>query len=551
MLLVQLPKLAEENCLNCVYFHVRNVGSDEVSTRHSLSIFQLAQIDLDPNCASSDSNKLYLFSLKNLSTLPRVSVSTSNDKEPVYLKLANTLEGLIASRALRPGDRVPSVRQFSQQQRVSVPTALQAYATLETRGLIEGRPKSGFYVRPRNSDAIPEPKMNSSERPRSIVLQSYDPVASLLADHADPKLVPLGAALPSAELLPGIKLARIMSSIVRQLGSRSIAYDMCPGSEVFRRELARRSLDWGCALHADQFVVTVGGTEAVSLALRATCKPGDTVVVESPTYFGLASMLRELQLKALPIPVHSADGMNLDVLEKALQKTRVAACVVIPNFHNPTGFLMPDANKLRLVELCAGRGIPLIEDDTYADLQHEGLRPHSLKAFGDPESIILCGSYSKKLAPGFRVGYIAAGKWHSRVMAVKQASTLNGALIPTLAIAEFLRNGGYDRYLRTIREAYRQQVAKMKEAIVESFPSGICLSRPKGGFLLWCELPSKVDAMKLARQARDAGISIAPGPLFSPVGDFTNFVRINCGYKWDPQIERAVGVLGHLISRMK
>lgn len=477
-----------------------------------------------------------------------MSFPTQNGREPVYLKLANTLEGMISSRSLRPGDRVPSVRQFSRQHRVSVPTALQAYATLETRGLIEARPKSGFYVRPRYLDSIPEPVMKFSSTPKIITLESYDPVESLLADHVNSELVPLGAALPSADLLPGIKLTRIMAAIGRQLGPHSIAYDIMPGNESFRRELSRRSLDWGCALHANDFIVTVGATEAVSLALRATCKAGDTVAVESPTYFGLAGMLHELQLKALPVPVDSANGIDLDILERALRKTRVAACVVIPNFHNPTGFVMPDENKRRLVELCAKRRIALIEDDTYADLQHDGPRPCSLKAFGAADSIILCGSYSKKLAPGFRVGYIAAGQWQSRVKALKQASSLNSALLPTLTIAEFLKNGGYDRYLRNIRQAYRHQVDKMKEAIVASFPEGIGLSRPKGGFLLWCELPAKVDAVKLSERARRAGISIAPGPMFSPVGDFPNFIRINCGYPWNAKIERAIGILGHLIK---
>jgi DNA-binding transcriptional MocR family regulator len=481
---------------------------------------------------------------------PGMSFSLSNGKEPVYLRLANTLESLIADRSLRPGDRVPSVRVFSRQQRVSVPTALHAYATLETRGLLEARPKSGFYVRARRSDLIPEPAMLAPAAPRIITWEGGDPVASLLADHADARLVPLGAALPSVELLPGVKLAQITSAIARRLGARSIAYDMTPGHESLRRELSRRSLDWGCALHAEDFIVTVGATEAVSLALRATCRPGDTVAVESPTYFGLAVMLRELRLKALPVPVHAADGMHLDVLERALRKSRVAACVVIPNFHNPTGFVMPDEHKRRLVELCARRDIALIEDDTYADLQHEGPRPRSLLAFGSGETVLLCGSYSKKLAPGFRVGYIAAGRRHRRVQALKQASTLNGALLPTLAIAEFLKNGGYDRYLRGVRQAYRHQTERMKAAVGESFPAGIGLSRPKGGFLLWCELPARVAAVKLAAQARQAGISVAPGPMFSPVGEFENFIRINCGYPWSAQIERAVGVLGHLVSRM-
>jgi DNA-binding transcriptional MocR family regulator len=447
-----------------------------------------------------------------------VSFSITNGKEPIYLKLANTLQGMTADRSLRPGDRVPSVRQFSQQQRVSVPTALQAYGTLETRGLIEARPKSGFYVRTRRSDLIPEPTMKSFAVPKSIQLGIEDPVESLLADHANPKLVPLGAALPSAELLPGVKLARIMPTISRRLGPNSIAYDMVPGHEMLRRELSRRSLDWGCALHADDFIVTVGATEALSLA------GGDA----SPITIGSVAC-------SGPFRRRNSSGRS----GKGVAKNS-----------RGVGFVMPDENKRHLIELCAKRNIPLIEDDTYADLQHEGLRPRSLKAFGDKDSIILCGSYSKKLAPGFRVGYVAGGRWHSTIKALKQASTLNGALLPTLTIAEFLKNGGYDRYLRAIRQAYRQQLGKMKEAVVESFPEGISLSRPKGGFLLWCELPPKVNAVKLARQAREAGISITPGPMFSPVGEFQNFIRINCGYPWSAQIERAVSVLGHLVSRM-
>src|SRR6185503_13097735 len=134
----------------------------------------------------------------------------------------------------------------------------------------------------------------------------------------------------------------------------------------------RRSLDWGCALQADDFLITIGGTEALSLALRAVCKPGDTVVVEAPTYFGLTSILRELKLKALAVPVHCADGIDLEILEKTLRKNRVSACVVIPNVHNPIGFVMPEERKRRLIEICARRGVAVIEDDTYADLQYEG-----------------------------------------------------------------------------------------------------------------------------------------------------------------------------------
>jgi len=298
---------------------------------------------------------------------------------------------------------------------------LRAYVTLETRGLIEARPKSGFYVRARQADLTPEPVKNTAQ-PKITALRNEDPAAALFADLTNSKLVPFGAALPSAALLPGIKLTRTMAAIGRRLGANSIGYDASPGSEALRRELARRSLDWGCALQADDFMITIGGTEALSLALRSVCKPGDTVMVESPTYFGLTSILRELKLKALAVPVDSADGIDLEMLEKTLRKNRVSACVIIPNVHNPIGFVMPEERKRRLVEICSARGVTLIEDDTYADLQYDGPRPRCLKAFDD--SVILCGSYSKKLAPGYRIGYVAGGKWQGRILALKQASTL-------------------------------------------------------------------------------------------------------------------------------
>lgn len=473
---------------------------------------------------------------------------TPEPEAPFYQRLAATLESMIQGHSLRPGDRIPSVRHFSAQQRVSIPTALRAYETLETRGLIEARPKSGFFVRSRQADFVRIPTF-AARAPEVTDFANLDPFDSLFSPAATAGLVPLGVALADPSLLPGEKLAREMGVIARRLGPKSTNYDFAPGSEALRGELARRSLDWGCALQRDDFIIVNGGTEALSLALRATCKPGDTVIVESPTYFGLAQMIRELGLNGLPIPVESVNGMDLDAVEKAVSHQRIAACVSIANFHNPVGFLMPEDRKQQLLALLAKRSIPLIEDDVYGDLQHNGARPRCIKAFDPNGVVLLCGSFSKTLAPGYRVGYIAAGRWHSQVLRLKQISTLSNALLPSLAIAEYLRNGGYDRYLRSIRQTYRRQIGRVREAIVDSFPPGIGLSRPLGSFLLWCELPPQVDSMELFQRARREGISIAPGPLFSPDGgSFKNFIRINCGFPMTAATDRAVGLLGHLVK---
>ncbi len=475
--------------------------------------------------------------------------TASHESAPLYRTLADRLEGMIGSNSLRPGDRMPSVRQFARQQRVSVPTAMHAYATLETRGLVEARPKSGFFVRASKADLVRAPKTVPSA-PKGTDFSSLDPLDSIIAAHDNPELVPLGMALPDPELLPGEKLARSMSSIARSLGARSTNYDMPPGNESLRRELARRSLDWGCSLQPEEFIITNGCTEALSLALRAVCNPGDTVVVESPTYFGLTGILRELQLKALPIPVDNVNGIDLDALETCLRRNKVAACALIPNFHNPVGYAMPEERKRRLLEIVSKRDIPVIEDDIYGELNHSGDRPRCLKAFDRNGLVILCSSFSKNLAPGYRVGYVAAGRWHAKVLRLKIAYSLANATLPSLVISEYLRNGGYDRYLRTLRQTYRQQVERMREAVVHSFPEGIGLSRPQGNFVLWCELPPQIDSLVLFKQALRAGISIAPGPLFSPDGGFRNFLRLNCGYPMTPAVERAVTVLGQLARQL-
>ncbi len=280
------------------------------------------------------------------------------------------------------------------------------------------------------------------------------------------------------------------------------------------------------------------------------CSPGDTVIVESPTYFGHIGIMRELQLKALPIPVDSRDGIDLDALETALRTTKVTACLLIPNFHNPVGFVMPEDRKRRLIDILRKRQIPLIEDDIYGDLNHTGERPRCVKTFDRDGLVLLCSSFSKTLAPGYRVGYISAGRWHSKVMRLKIATSLAGATLPARVLSEYLRDGGYDRYLRTLRQTYRHQVEQMREAVVHSFPEGIGLSRPQGNFILWCELPPQVDSIALFKQALRAGISIAPGPLFAPDGGFKNFMRLNCGQPMTPEVERAVAVLGQLARQL-
>jgi DNA-binding transcriptional MocR family regulator len=454
---------------------------------------------------------------------------------------------MIDAGSLRPGDRVPSVRQLSSRHGVSVPTVQQAYLLLESRLLIEARPRSGFYVRPRLAVKLTAPALPRC-RPAVVGLERFDRLLSLTHQMLATELVPLGAAIPSPDLLPVEKLSRLSASIARAQASACVSYDPAPGSLRLRQELARRSLDWGCGLQPDEFVVTTGASEALHLALRAVTGPGDTVLVESPAYYGVLNSLAQLGLRVVPVPACSNEGMDIDAVAAALKRHHPAAIVLSPNFSNPSGSLMPEPARRALVALAAAVGTPIIEDDIYGDLPHGGERPRSLKALDKTGDVILCSSFSKTLAPGLRVGFVAGGRHHDKIVRLKTALNFGCATLPVLTVAEFLRNGGYDRHLRRLRHTYRDQVCKVREAVAALFPPGTRVSNPSGGFVLWLELPGQTDAIELFRAALAAGVSVAPGPLFSPDGGFARCLRLSCGFPWGPRIEAGLGTLARLMG---
>lgn len=469
--------------------------------------------------------------------------------ETLYEKLAGRLAGSIRAGTLRPGDRLPSVRRLSRQQSCSISTVLQAYVLLESRGLVEVRPQSGHFVRAFRSDGLREPRAaRPSLTARRVTKRMV--IDEIYRGASDARMIPFGAATIPPSLLPADKLNRILAKVARSAGGVGITQDTPRGALRLRRQLARRAVGWGCSLTADDFLVTVGTSEALHLCLRAVTRPGDAVAVESPCYFGILSLIEALGLRAIEVPVHPRTGMDLDALDRVLGTQGIRACLTTANFHNPIGSLMPDAHKARLVTMLAERGVPLIEDDMFGDLhddaQLRGLRPRPCKAFDGDGNVMLCGSVSKTLAAGYRVGWVAPGRWMSQVEQLKAALSIHTPTLPSLAIAEFLESGGYDHHLRSLRRRLAVQVNQVREAVAEYFPDGTRVSRPLGGFVLWVEMPTGSDAVELHALARQRGITVAPGPIFSAQQRFGNCIRLNCGHPWTPALEKAVRELGSL-----
>lgn len=471
-------------------------------------------------------------------------------KLPLYEEVAGRISYLIEQGTLRPGDRVPSIRNLSRQMQVSINTVKEAYSQLEDRRLLEARPQSGYYVRVRLPELPAEPVLDPPAlNPAEVSLTSV--YQMVMRDLLDPQLLQLGIAVPNPQLLPIEKLTRMLARESRRFAKQSVSYELPPGNLRLRQQIAQRLLLSGCTLSPDQIVITSGCVEAVVLALRALCRPGDTVIIETPVYFNFLQLIEELGLKALEIPASPRGGISLEALEYALARNHgeIKACIVLTNFNNPLGSLMTDAGKRRLVELLGSYRVPLIEDDIYGDLSYTDERPSVAKAYDKTGNVLLCSSFSKTLAPGYRVGWIAAGCYQEQIERGKMIANVATASPPQQAIAEFLANGGYEHHLRSIRRSYARQVAQMGDAIGRCFPQGTRVSRPQGGFVLWVEMPEPIDSLRLYERAKKVGISIAPGQIFSIEGKFRNCIRLNAAC-WDPCVEAAVATLGRLASEL-
>lgn len=464
---------------------------------------------------------------------------------PLYRQLAAHFERSITNATLRSGDRLPSIRALRTQFRVSVSTVVQALVWLENRGYVEARNRSRFLVRPIGAELLPAPP--AARTPLRARSAGVDPVlGEVLRAAADPRHVPLGAGSPPAALLPMARLNHWVRRVTRETPAHSGTYTLPPGSADLRRQLARRAAEIGMDVAADEIVITSGAMEALNLAVRAVVKPGDVVAVETPTYFGILQILESLGVRIVELPTHASTGVDLDRLEHAILKHRVRACVVMTNCHNPLGFVLPDDAKRALVELAHRRKIAIVEDDIYGDLAFSPQRPLPAKAFDRDGRVLLCSSFSKVLAPGFRVGWILPGRFQPLVEQLQFINTVAAASLPQLAIARFLESGGYQRHLRHLRDRFACQVRAVSSAVAKYFPAGTCVTRPDGGYLLWVQLPDGIAGSEVYKRALSANISVVPGQVFSASSRFGRHLRISCAVPWSADIDRALLVLGRL-----
>ena len=467
----------------------------------------------------------------------------------LYLQVADGVEKMIADDILKIGDKLPSVRLLSEEYGISMGTAFQAYYHLEGKGLIESRPKSGYYVR-FNFRRFPDlPKVIQPE-PISSEVSVKETIASIYGDVASPIKMNFAIAVPDASLLPTAKINKSVIHALRKSKDHCIGYENTQGNIDLRKQIVKLAFNWGGKFKVDDIIVTSGCLEAINLCLRAVTQNGDTVAVESPNYFGIYQSLENMGLKVVEISSNPSTGLDIDCLEKSIDKFNIKACIVTPNFNNPSGSCMPEENKKRLVEVITKHNIALIEDDIYGELYFGRSRPRTCKYYDTKGLVMHCASLSKSLAPGYRIGWTIPGKFTEDVKQIKRISDISSPSLTQAAMAHFLGNGRYEYHLKNLRKALYTQYLKYTQAIIQYFPEGTKLSRPQGGFVLWVELPEKVNASKLRLEAMKHHISVVPGKIFSVRCNYNNFIRISFGKPWNEDMEYGLMMLGKMVKKM-
>ncbi|PCE30212.1 transcriptional regulator [Burkholderia ubonensis subsp. mesacidophila] len=468
--------------------------------------------------------------------------------QPLYLQLAHQIESAIRLGTYASGDRLPSLRKCAKEHAVSLSTVLEAYRNLEDARLIESRPKAGHYVAQRSRE-LPEPEA-SPPPALSAAVEAATLIETMMYSASAPNLVSFGSGYPSSGLMQSDKTRRAVLRAIQRSGTSLARYPTPPGEDALRKAIARRTLAMGCTLDPREIVLTTGTTESVSLCLMALSKPGDTIAVESPTSFGFLRILDALGLRVLEIPAHPRDGLSVDALALALRTCQVSAVLATPTLSNPMGTCMPLAERERLAQLLANHGVPMIEDVIYSDLVTGDAYSRAVRSFDADGWVLPCGSYSKTIAPGLRVGWLHAGRFAARVRMLKSATSGGNCSLNELALAELLTESSYNRRLRQLHKANSNSVGDARRIIARAFPTGTRMTDPVGGSMLWVELPGKLDSLTLFKACLEEQILIAPGTMFSASDTYRNCIRISLPGPWSAEHRRALERVGEIAGQM-
>ncbi len=477
------------------------------------------------------------------------TVIAKQSDQYLYQQVVKLIKDMQQQGTLQAGQKLPSLRALATKLNISVPTVKQAYEELEQLGLVHAKEKSGYFLKAQRATEQPPKRVALAKAPVAVNKQGLIEQVSNAVHQMG--VVPLGIANPVATASTDKALARTLKRVVGLAGNHAIEYGPMDGYEPLKRQIAQRYLDYGIGVDLDELIITNGAQEGLTIALKAATQVGDVVAIESPCYFGIIELIESLGLKAYEIPLCPDEGIWLDDLGKALEKEDIKACVFSSSLNNPLGSLMPERNRQQLVSMLEAKDVVLIEDDVYGDLHFSDARPTPAQRYSQKGLVMTVSSFSKTVAPSYRVGWLLAPKFAANARRFKRAMSCSAPLLNQWTLAEFMTSGEYDRSIKRLRNHLQTNKERMLWLVRQHFPTGTRVSDPQGGCVLWVELPTGYDAVALFYEALAAQISISPGTIFSATDKFKRCFRLSYGVQWSEGVEHAVRTLAELVKQQK
>lgn len=462
-------------------------------------------------------------------------------KELLYKIIAKEVSEEIRRGNFSIGQKITSLRDIAKKYHCTVETALKAYIELEKEGLITSRPRSGFVVVKAFKN-----QSKALAKVEASLLAPRDVLRHLLEMEGKSEIVGLGTALRTPKLFP-------LKSIFSEVGGRKNSfheldshYSYPPGDEGLRSEIAKRLRLRGMSADVDNILICQGATEALFLSLMLKTKAGDEVVIHAPCFFGTLNCIETLSLN-----VTEFEGENLRTLETIFKMKRPKVFIIQCNFQQKTGLCVSEAFKKSLVKICSKYNVTIIEDDAYGELGHSGEFVSNLKKYDSKDIVLSCGTFSKTLGPGLRVGWIfSSSKNVNELIPLKLATTYSASAHTERAVELFLKNKSYSRHLRKINSVLAKNISTVSKILEKNLPSSVHISRPKGGFSLWLNLGEQIDSFVLYKKLMSENIAISPGFIFSRQSKYQHHIRINCGLELTSEVKRAIARVCELINQM-
>jgi DNA-binding transcriptional MocR family regulator len=477
----------------------------------------------------------------------------SQSTEPVYRQIALEIRRSVLDGRLEAGSRLPATRDLARQLGVNRNTVVAAYDALATEGWVNSHTGRGTFVVDRNAsefDAPPDTSNNEtliSGFSRTVECAVAGGLQSIYRLAISDEGISFVGSYPAGEQMPVEQFGAALQAVLKKNGPAILGYGPTAGSYALRETIAATMRETGSDASPERTLVTNGAQQAIELVFRTFVDRGEAVVIEEPTYTGALSVLNSLGARIVGVPVDD-EGIRPELLEVALERHRPKLLYVQPTFHNPTANEMGPGRRREVVEICRRHRCPIVEDDWAGDLRLDGERQPTLHAIDGGSNVIYLSTFSKKLMPGLRVGWLAApDAVMERIVELKRLQDCGTSPLIQAALDHFLRAGGLDEHLKKTLPVYRDRRNAMFDALSRHFPKEAVFSRSTGGLFIWVTLPAGFDGNGLFAAARRRGVLYSRGDLFHGDGSGHNSLRLAYSAADPTEIEDGVSVLGDLI----